>query len=105
MDGESLLMLSLLGGAVYALTEALKLALKGLPETSLWQRLLPLYPLVLGALGAILIPGFAPGETAAERSVYGILTGAFSGQAYELVKRQLARKLPAVEGGNGGSGS
>lgn len=83
MDSTALFYLALLGAAISALTAGIKAAL---PETL--HRLLPLTPLVLGALGGLLT-SLTPGADAGERVVWGVMAGAFSGQAYEAIKSQL----------------
>lgn len=86
MDSTKLFYLALLGAAISALTAGIKAAL---PEHL--HRLLPLTPLLLGAIGGLLTT-LTPGLTAGERVVWGVMAGAFSGQAYEFIKGQLPAK-------------
>lgn len=99
MDLNTILSLSILGAAVSALTAAVK-AVVGRDAIG---RLLPLLPLLLGALGSILVPSLSPGSSLGEHVVYGVLTGAFSGQLYESVKRQFEKALPPGQQERAGS--
>lgn len=100
MDGSTILSLALLGTVVAAMTEGVR---RSFPQSVFVLRLLPLLPLLLGALLAVLVPSLAPGESVGERSVYGVLAGAFSGQLYALVKRQVSSKVASVEPPAGGT--
>jgi hypothetical protein len=81
---SSILPLILIGAAISALTEGLKAAI---PET-VKPRLMPLVPLLLGALAGLLAPSLVPGADLPAKVVWGILAGAFSGQLYELFSKQ-----------------
>lgn len=100
MDGESILRLALLGGAVFSVVEAVKRSLSGLSQSVLWVRLLPLLPLLLGGLGAVLVPSLSPPGGAGERTVFGVLAGSFSGSLYQVVARQFSAvaKVKEVQG-------
>lgn len=98
MDSAALLYLALLGATINVLTAGVKAAL---PESL--HRFLPLTPLLLGALGGWLTT-LTPGADTGERIVWGVLAGAFSGQAYEAIKSQLERaKPPLLDQKNGGT--
>ena len=84
MDSTQLMYLALLGAAISAITAAVKAAL---PDT-LQKRLLPLVPLLLGAIGGVFTH-LTPGADMGARVVWGVLAGAFSGQAYEAIRAQL----------------
>lgn len=90
MDGSTILSLAILGAAVSALTAAIKAIVGG----DKIGRLLPLLPLFLGALGSVLVPSLSPGQDVGERVIFGVLTGAFSGQLYESIKRQFDKAVP-----------
>jgi len=86
MDSTALLYLGLLGAAVYAVTEGIK---RALPQER--RNLLPLIPLLLGAIGGPLT-GLTPASTIGAAVVWGVLAGAFSGQAYEAVGKLIPKK-------------
>ncbi len=88
MDSTKLFYLALLGAAVSVLTGGVKAAL----PVKL-HHLLPLTPLLLGAIGGLLT-SLTPGTDAGERLVWGVMAGAFSGQAYEFLKGQVPTKPP-----------
>lgn len=88
MNASTVASLLILGAAVSALTGAYKLVI----GEGLLKRLLPLVPLLLGVLGAVLVPSLTPGQSPGERVVWGVLAGAFSGQLYETVRRQFEGK-------------
>lgn len=83
MDSTALLLLALLGAAISAVTEGIK---RTLPKEQ--HNLLPLIPLLLGAIGGPLT-GLTPATTIGAAVVWGVLAGAFSGQAYEAITKQL----------------
>lgn len=97
MDSMELFYLALLGATINVLTAGVKAAL---PESL--HRFLPLTPLLFGALGGWLTT-LTPGADAGERIVWGVLAGAFSGQAYEAIKTQLGTRSPLVDQKNGGT--
>jgi hypothetical protein len=80
MDAFYLLLLS---AAVSVVTAAIKAALP-----ARLHHLLPLTPLLLGAIGGVLT-GLTPAESGGAAAVWGVLAGAFSGQAYEALKTYL----------------
>jgi len=89
-DSIQLFYLALLGAAISVVTAAIKSAL---PEHQ--HRILPLVPLLLGAAGGPLT-GLVPGESLGSRVIWGILAGAFSGQAYEAIKRLVNAQQPPI---------
>jgi hypothetical protein len=96
MDATTLLSLLLLGSAISALTAGVKTAL---PEGQFKQRTLPLVPLLLGAFAGLVAPSLVPGPDAASHVVWGLLAGAFSGQLYEVFKRQFNAVSSTKKGG------
>jgi hypothetical protein len=86
MDTTTLLYLALLGAAISALTEGIK---RALPKEQ--HHYLPLIPLLLGAIGGPLT-GLTPATTIGAAVVWGVLAGAFSGQAYEAVGKLIPKK-------------
>lgn len=83
MGALDLFYLLLLSASVSVVTAAIKAALP-----LRLHHLLPLTPLLLGAIGGMLT-GLTPAESTGAAAVWGVLAGAFSGQAYEVLKGYL----------------
>ena len=77
--------LTLLGA--YALTDAAKRVLGARAELPWVSRLLPLVPVAVGLLAA-LVPGWLPGDGLGERLMGGGLVGAVAPLVHGVVKRR-----------------
>jgi hypothetical protein len=100
MTASDITSLLVLGAAVAVIIEATKRFASGVSRSIWWVRALPFLPLLLGALGAAVVPGRIPGEGYGEKILYGILAGAFSGQSYGVVVRQFTAATKTKESSN-----
>jgi hypothetical protein len=89
-----------LGGAASILAAMLRAFFPELDRSPRLKRLSPFFPAILGAAGAVLLPGTVPGQPADARAVTGAVASLFWYLAYPLIKKQLAEggPAPALEG-------
>lgn len=80
----------MLSGAVFAVVASVKTVAPSIQSSKVGQRLLPILPVILGALAALA--GFCDVALAPrwqDRVVVGILSGAFSGHFFKMGKTSL----------------
>lgn len=88
----------LLVAAIYAIVQALKMALPKWSAGKVGQRVIPLLPLALGVAGALLGMGGLGEATIADQVTIGIIAGSVAAQGFKVGRTTLlGRGVDPVE--------
>ena len=82
----------ILAAAIWGILHALKLMAPDFAASKLGQRLMPVFPLVLGAVGGLLGAVSVTPDTRLDRAVLGLAIGGLTAQVFKVARTSLMAK-------------